>query len=1265
MFRIKMFIAASLCLLAVSVSAQNYTNGVLKVASLNGATIALGGRFELWVTNSITPLTGCTIDITSPDAFLILSGIKPSVAVSNYLSQVKISGLLALIDVNCRVVQYGSGAIIFAHNSTFKPLTVYYGPNFTGSSSNLLPYVYNTSLGAFANNIRSFKLKRGYAVTFAETATGGGVSKNYVAADGDLEIGQLPADLDHNVSFIYVTPWRWTSKKGIAGDPGNSLLNVQWWYNWNLDQNSSRDFEYVPIRQQRWWPGLGQDWKTRGANSVLGYNEPDKSDQANIAVGDAIWSWPDLLGTGLRVGAPAVSDGGRSSWLYPFMSQADAANLRVDFVPVHYYWCFNPADPNGAATQMYNFLKATYDTVKRPLWVTEWNNGATWTGCGDPTYAQQKSAIAAMTAMLDSTPFVERYALYNWVETVRQVTTNGVLTGAGVSYRDEYSPVGYSQNLPDNKTHGITQLRFESNLTDSSGYFNNAVGTGCPVYTNGHSGSGLLFDGANTFVTLPPNIAKGTNFTFAAWVYWKGGPSWQRIFDFGNSTTHYMFLTPNASGSNFRFVINNGNGEQVSQTLAALPSNSWQHVAVTLSGGTARLYVNGSQVKVSTGISNTPADFMPLINRLGKSQFSADPLFNGVMDDVLIADRAFAGLEILKLQSDTAPQFTAPSYAMPVSIEGNLFSTNIAALATDPDFAETLTFSMVSGPAWLNLSTNGVLSGVPTSGDGGTNFFTMRVTDAAGLSAFALLTVPVLTINANGIWTSDGDGNWSDTNRWTAKVVATGMGQTADFSTINISANRTVTLDVSRTIGNLRFSDIGSQNWTLTNLPGTALTLNSGAGISPTILVTNTVTIGATLAGTNGFTKLRRGTLILSGDNSLTGPVYLDSNSSGTNDGVVRVVAPNALATASIIAIRNNNNGTSTLQVDGSQGNITINANFTVTYRNNGVVTIQNLAGTNIFNGKFQMLEGGNSHTVQSDAGLIVFTGTNQYVGALSGVRTNYFTGAGNHLVVGPIVDSTNFAPISLVKQGTGKLTLAGPNTYGNSTLASNSTATVLSGGKLIVNGVLPLEPFVMSPGTTLGGSGIIQPAVNVPVIGTLAPGDDGIGILTVSNNVTLAPGSTTIFEVNADNNSNDVLVVSGLLSLGGTLTVSNLSGTLVGGDSFQILKAPSISGSFLVTNLPVLPPGMNWNWNPATGFLSISGIATNPAPMSVVLDGSNLQMSWPADHLGWRLQVQTNDLATGLAPNWFDVAGSTATNTMSFGLDPISGSVFYRLIYP
>jgi len=59
------------------------------------------------------------------------------------------------------------------------------------------------------------------------------------------------------------------------------------------------------------------------------------------------------------------------------------------------------------------------------------------------------------------------------------------------------------------------------------------------------------------------------------------------------------------------------------------------------------------------------------------------------------------------------------------------------------------------------------------------------------------------------------------------------------------------------------------------------------------------------------------------------------------------------------------------------------------------------------------------------------------------------------------------------------------------------------------------------------------------------------------------------------------------------------------------------------------------------------------------------LNLSWPTDHLGWVLQVQTNSLVIGLSTNWVDVTGSAATNSVSLPLDVTQPAVFYRLRLP
>src|ERR1019366_1478765 len=130
----------------------------------------------------------------------------------------------------------------------------------------------------------------------------------------------------------------------------------------------------------------------------------------------------------------------------------------------------------------------------------------------------------------------------------------------------------------------------------------------------------IALDGTNSYLQLPANIAKGGAFTFATWIYWNGGGNWQRIFDFGNDTSHYLFLTP-SSGNSLRFAINNGSGEQIVERSGALASGSWQHVAVTLNGSNAVLYVNGASVATNSSVTITPSAFSPVKNYLGKSQF--------------------------------------------------------------------------------------------------------------------------------------------------------------------------------------------------------------------------------------------------------------------------------------------------------------------------------------------------------------------------------------------------------------------------------------------------------------------------------------------------------------------------------------------------------------------------------------------------------------------------------------------------------------------
>ena len=83
------------------------------------------------------------------------------------------------------------------------------------------------------------------------------------------------------------------------------------------------------------------------------------------------------------------------------------------------------------------------------------------------------------------------------------------------------------------------------------------------------------------------------------------------------------------------------------------------------------------------------------------------------------------------------------------------------------------------------------------------------------------------------------------------------------------------------------------------------------------------------------------------------------------------------------------------------------------------------------------------------------------------------------------------------------------------------------------------------------------------------------------------------------------------------------------------------------------------------TGSLLVQPIASNPTNILFSVSGNTLSLSWPADHLGWILQSQTNSLSTGLGTNWVDVAGSASVTSTNMTVNPALPATFYRLRKP
>lgn len=142
----------------------------------------------------------------------------------------------------------------------------------------------------------------------------------------------------------------------------------------------------------------------------------------------------------------------------------------------------------------------------------------------------------------------------------------------------------------------------------------------------------------------------------------------------------------------------------------------------------------------------------------------------------------------------------------------------------------------------------------------------------AGLLAAA--TLPAQLFAASGTFTNVTGGSWASSANWNNAVIADGANNTADFSTLDLTATTTVTLDGARTIGNLTFGDTTpDNNWSVTTGSGGPLTLSVGSGV-PTLTANNgSNNISAVLASTLNPVSIQKagtGTIRLGTANLLT-----------------------------------------------------------------------------------------------------------------------------------------------------------------------------------------------------------------------------------------------------------------------------------------------------------------------------------------------------------------------------------------------------------
>ncbi|HWK05399.1 MAG TPA: glycosyl hydrolase [Puia sp.] len=255
-------------------------------------------------------------------------------------------------------------------------------------------------------------------------------------SDTTASVGKKGADFSTNM--IYGT-WN--------GDIVN--LKAFWYYTWGTDlpdqapqncefttmfwgKNNVNDGNIAYIKQ------LGAQGKVK---YVLGFNEPNRTDQSNITVSEALAMWPKLESIGLPLGSPAA-DWPTAQWIYDFLDSAIAEKKRVDFICVHMYV---GTDDNSFVQT----LQQLYDKYHLPIWITEFAT-ADWnaTSKADNPYSadQVLAFMQRLLPKLEGLSFVQRYSWFSGDPTSAQlwssalVDANGNLTTLGAWY------AGYKPN---------------------------------------------------------------------------------------------------------------------------------------------------------------------------------------------------------------------------------------------------------------------------------------------------------------------------------------------------------------------------------------------------------------------------------------------------------------------------------------------------------------------------------------------------------------------------------------------------------------------------------------------------------------------------------------------------------------------------------------------------------------------------------------------------------------------------------------------------
>jgi fibronectin type 3 domain-containing protein len=326
------------------------------------------------------------------------------------------------------------------------------------------------------------------------------------------------------------------------------------------------------------------------------------------------------------------------------------------------------------------------------------------------------------------------------------------------------TPTSLRAHLTFDETSGTT-------ANDASGNGRTGTLVNGGLWASGKSGGALDLDGTDDHVSFATGVASSMNdFTLSLWVKPDVISTWSRIVDFGSGTGTYMFLTPrNGASGVVRFAIKSGGSEQVINGTSALSAGVWTHIAVTKNGSTGTLYINGTLVGSNPAMTHTPSSLGATTqNWLGRSQFSADPYFDGSIDEFRLYNEALGSSQIFDIANPSAP-------SAPIGLSASVVSTTQINLSWNASAGATgynLKRSSISGGPYTTVSNQAGTTYSDTELSSGTNYYYVVTAENSVGEGTASSEISALTVPA-----SPGDvvvtaGNGEATITWSASTGA-------------------------------------------------------------------------------------------------------------------------------------------------------------------------------------------------------------------------------------------------------------------------------------------------------------------------------------------------------------------------------------------------------------------------------------------------------------------------------------------------------------